>query len=241
MNTPSPTQSVNNLKQQNNSMLMSIILNVVLPSIVLTKLSSPDWLGPTMAFWLALSFPLSMGFWELVRTRKASFFAFFGLLNVGLTGGLGFLEMDGFWVAVKEAAIPLSLGLGTLISMRTQTPLVRNLLLNETIINMEKINTQLKLTGRHKDFESLINRSSILFACSFFLSAALNFVLARMILKSPTGSPEFNSELGRMTALSFPVIALPVLVFTGFIFWYLFSGISRITMLSRDEIIREQK
>ena len=222
-------------------MLLNLLLTVVLPSLVLTKLSSPERLGPTFAFWLALSLPLTMGIWELIQNRKASFFAGFGLLNVGLTGGLGFLEMDGFWFAVKEAVIPLTLGIGTLISMRTQTPLVRNLLLNENIINLERIRSQLDISGRHKEFENLINRSSVLFACSFFLSGILNFALARVVLKSPTGSPEFNSELGEMTALSFPVIALPVLIFTGLIFWHLFDGISKITQLKKEEILREQK
>lgn len=241
MNTTQTSPANTSMKQQDSSMMLNIILNVALPSLVLTKFSTPDRLGPVLAFWVALAFPLSMGIWEVIRSRQASFFALFGLLNVGLTGGLGFLALDGFWFAVKEAAIPLSLGLGVLISMRTRLPVVRGLLLNENVVDLEKIKSRLDHTGRHQEFESLINRSTVLFACSFFLSAVLNFGLARAILKSPTGSPEFNSELGRMTALSFPVIALPVLIFTGLIFWYLFDGISKITMLQKNEILRDQK
>jgi hypothetical protein len=240
MNEPVSASSENNLKNQNTSMFVNLVVNVFLPSIVLTKLSAPERLGPMLAFWLALSLPISFGLWEIVRNRKASFFAIFGLLNVALTGGLGLLQLDGYWFAVKEAAFPLILGIGVLVSTKTKLPVVRGLLLNENLVNLPKIMNQLDQSGRHKDFEQLIGRATLLFACSFFLSALLNFGLARFVLKSPTGSAEFNAELGKMTALSFPVIALPVLIFTGLIFWYLFGGISKITSLSKEEILRDQ-
>ena len=109
MNEPVSVSSDNNLKNQNTSMFVNLIVNVFLPSIVLTKLSAPERLGPMLAFWLALSLPISFGLWEIVRNRKTSFFVIFGLLNVALTGGLGLLQLDGYWFAVKEAAFPLIL------------------------------------------------------------------------------------------------------------------------------------
>ncbi|MEN9810462.1 MAG: hypothetical protein RLZZ488_2029 [Pseudomonadota bacterium] len=227
--------------KQNSSMLFNLALNVILPSVILTKLSDPSKLGPVMAFWLALAFPLGLGIWEFIRSRKFNFFSGFGLLNVALTGGLGFLSADGFWFAVKEAAIPLALGIVVLVSIKTKMPLVQTLLFNEAVINMPKIKEQLNQNGRHKEFESLVQRATLLLAASFFMSATLNFALARIILKSPAGTPEFNVELGKMTALSFPVIALPVLAFTLLIFFYVFTALKKITSLSGEDIFHSQK
>lgn len=226
---------------QNSSMLVNLVLNVILPSIILTKFSDPTKLGPMFAFWIALAFPLSFGLWEFIRSKKFSFFSGIGLLNVALTGGLGFLSADGLWFAVKEAAIPFTLGIAILISLKTQTPLVQSLLFNESVLNMPKIREQLNQNGRQKEFDTLVQRATLLLAASFFLSATLNFALARFILKSPAGTPEFNVELGRMTALSFPVIALPVLSFTVLIFLYVFNRLKKITLLSGDEIFQAQK
>ena len=64
----------------------------------------------------------------------------------------------------------------------------------------------------------------------------MNFGLAIYILKSPPGTEAFNQELGKMTALSFPVIMLPCLVVTGFAIWYLNKGIRNLTGLSSEDI-----
>ena len=75
-------------------------------------------------------------------------------------------------------------------------------------------------------------------AGSFVLSALLNFGLARYMLTSPAGTPEFNAQLGRMNVLSWPVIVLPSMVVTMIIFWQLMSGIKRLTGLGLEEIMR---
>ena len=53
----------------------------------------------------------------------------------------------------------------------------------------------------------------------------------------PAGTAAFNEELGRMTALSFPVIAVPAtLVMIGAML-YLFRGIRQLTGLNLDDIL----
>jgi hypothetical protein len=227
-------------KPSNTSAFTNIIVNIAIPSIVLMKLSAPERLGPVYALVLALCFPLGFGIWELIRSGKPSFFAALGLVNVMLTGGLGLMKMDGFWFAVKEAAVPLVLGAGVLVSLKTKSPIVRSILLNEHVINVPLVRERLEQSGRNDAFEKLMTSSTVFLAFSFFLSALLNFGLARYLLVSPSGTPEFNDELGRMTALSFPVIAVPSLVVTGLVIWRLFAGIKGLTGLGMDQIFHDQ-
>ena len=66
-------------------------------------------------------------------------------------------------------------------------------------------------------------------AASFFLSSALNYGLARYLVTSPAGTPEYNEQLGTMTALSYPVIVLPSMIVLGIAIWYLFKQIKEVT------------
>ena len=222
---------------ESGKMFKNIIFTVIIPSLILSKLSTDDRLGPTVAFLVALSFPLFFGLKDVISKRKANFFAIFGLLNVGITGGLGLLQMDGIWFAVKEAAFPLALGIGVIASQWTKSPIVHSLILNESIFDLPKIKGRLEQYNRTLEFNQLTARVTWLFAGSFFLSAILNFGLARYVLRSPTGTPEFNAELGQMTALSLPVISLPVIIFTLGVFWHLFSKLSTLTKLPKEELL----
>ena len=72
------------------------------------------------------------------------------------------------------------------------------------------------------------------------MSGALGFVLARWLLKSPGGTPEFNAELAKMHWLSWPVIVLPSMAMMMVALWKLTGGITALTGLTTDEIFRSQ-
>jgi hypothetical protein len=73
---------------------------------------------------------------------------------------------------------------------------------------------------------------------SFFFSATLNFILAKIIVQSPSGTTAFNQEIGRMTALSFPVIALPSTIILMIILFNIFNKVKKITGLTLEEIVK---
>jgi hypothetical protein len=187
---------------------------------------------------VALVFPLGYGIYDLVRRRKTNLFSVIGVLSVLLTGTLNQMRADGFWFAVKEAAIPTLFGGAVLVSMRTKRPLVRELLWNDQIIDTARVEAVLTERDRRRDLERLLSQASFGLASSFLLSAVLNFGLARFLLRSPPGTPEFNAELGRMNGLSLPVIMVPTMIVTMVVLWKLMSGLTRITGLELDDIIR---
>jgi hypothetical protein len=80
--------------------------------------------------------------------------------------------------------------------------------------------------------------ASWMLAGSFFVSSVLNFVLAKLIVKSQPGTTAFNEELGRMTALSYPVIVVPSMIIMIAALWYLFNRIQRLTELDLEQILK---
>ena len=67
----------------------------------------------------------------------------------------------------------------------------------------------------------------------------LNYVLAKVIIVSETGTEAFNQEFSTMTLLSWPVIALPSTLVTMYAMYFVFTRILRMTGYELEEIMRQ--
>ena len=220
--------------------LVDLLVSIVIPSILLMKFSSDAALGATTALIVALAFPLGWGLYELLKYRKFNFIALLGLISVLLTGGIGLLQLDTRWLAVKEAAIPGLIGITVLISTQTRYPLIRTLLYNPRILNVDRIGQELDKHGRTGMFEARLLNATYLLGGTFFFSAVMNYILASWIVTSPAGSAAFNEQLGQLTLLSYPMIAIPSMLMMLAIFYYLWRTIHGMTGLALEEIVRQE-
>ncbi len=217
--------------------LIDLLVSIVLPSAILMKLSGDDYLGAVGALVLALAFPIGWGLYELIRFKKKNFIALLGLISVLLTGGIGLLRLDTEWLAIKEAAIPAILGIVVVVSAQIGKPLIKVLLYNPVIMNTDKIDRILRERGHEDAFLGSLTKATYLLGGTFFFSAVMNYLLATWIVTSPTGSVAFNEELGRMTLLSYPVIAIPSMIMMMTIFYLLWRRIHRLTGLQLEEML----
>lgn len=223
-----------------NNPLIELLVNIVIPSLILMKLSGAEQLGSVGALLLALAFPLGWGATDLVRRRKFNIFSALGLVNILLTGGIGLLQLDTQWLAVKEAAIPGIIGLVVLVSIRTPYPLVRTLLFNPSIIDVDKVHQHLAERGNVEAFEARLQNGTIMLSGTFFFSAVMNYLLATWIVISPAGTEAFNEELGRLTLLSYPMIALPSTLMMMAVLYYLARSTKQLAGLGFTEILHQQ-
>ncbi|TQV78271.1 MFS transporter [Exilibacterium tricleocarpae] len=226
--------------KKNESLIANLLFNIIIPTVILMKLSGDEYLGTRWAIVVALAFPIIYGLRDYTRTQKVNFFSALGVVSVMLTGGISLLELDPKYIAIKEAAIPGLLGLATLISLKTPYPLVKTFLYNDKVLQVEKVADALKTHGTEAAFEKTLSNASVIVACAFFLSSILNYILAKVLLVSPPGTVAFNAELGKMTALSFPVIMVPAMVVMMSAMFYLFRSINKLTHLSLEDIIVQQ-
>jgi hypothetical protein len=220
--------------------LADLLVSIVIPSILLMKFSGDDALGATTALVVALAFPVSWGLYELLKYRKFNFIALLGLISVLLTGGIGLLQLDTRWLAVKEAAIPGLIGIAVLVSTQTRYPLIKTLLYNPRILNVDRIGQELDKLGRTGMFETRLLHATYLLGGTFFFSAVMNYILARWIVTSPSGSAAFNEQLGQLTLLSYPMIAIPSMLMMLAIFYYLWRTLHGLTGLALEEIVRQE-
>lgn len=236
--TPDPTPRPNAGPAANGNPLVEIAITILLPALVLMQLSSDARLGTTWALVLALAFPVGWGLREAVTRRKLSWMALLGVVSTLLTGGIGLLKVDPFWLAVKEAAVPTLIGVVILGSNWTRWPLIRILVFNPTLFDVDRVNAALKARGTTVPFELRLRAGTLWLAGTFFFSAVANYFLTRWIVNSPAGTEAFNEELGKLTLMSYPIIALPSMVMMmGLMFW-LARGARQLTGLELGDMMR---
>lgn len=221
--------------------MIDLLVSIVIPSLILMKLSGDEHLGAAGGLVAALSFPLAWGLFELIKYRKFNFIALLGLVSVLLTGGIGLFELDTKWLAIKEAAIPAIIGIAVLVSTFTPYPLVKALLFNPEVMDIEKINQKLREHNATQAFEARLLKATYLVACSFAFSATMNYILAKWLVTSPAGTAEFNEQLGELTLYSYPMIALPSMVMMLGVFYYLWCTICDLTGLKLEEVMASKK
>lgn len=227
-------------RPKRENLLLNLAFTIVAPTLILTQLSKPERLGPEIALVVALAFPIGYGVWDFLQRRKFNFVAGIGFASTLLTGGFALAQLDGLWFAVKEASVPAVIGLMVLLSTKSKRPLVREFIYNDQVIDVPKVDAALAARGAHAGFEKLLFQAALLVTGAFFLSAALNFVLARVLITAPAGTPEFTAQIGKMTGWSYVVIMLPTMAVMMTALFRLLGGIKRLTGLELEEVFHAQ-
>ena len=232
--------------QQENA-LLNIGLNVLVPTLIMSKgpkmevitnLAADVGMKPgVFAMMVALVFPVAYGVYDFCTRKKYNFFSILGFCSVLLTGMMTLFEVPKDWIAVKEAAIPSLFGIAVLASLATRKPLVRLFIYNDQVMQTHKVDEILKERNNTSAFDKLLVNCTYLLAFSFFISAVLNFVLAKVFIQSETGTEAFTQEMGKMTFWSYIIILVPSMAIMIFILYRLINGIHSLTGLKMEEFL----
>jgi len=244
--------------------LANILINVIVPVLILSflskdpalqeklgKIAQPWHIGPLKAMMLALVLPLGYGAWHFLKTRKGNFFSALGLISVLLSGGLtlylwnqdGTVKPNaGLLFGIKEALIPLVLGIAILTSHRSASPLIRVFLYNDSIFNIPKIETRVAEISAQVAYNRLLLGATQLFAASFFLSSLMNLGLAQWLFRGFDATAidaleNYNAIIARITGWGFAIIGVPILVFLFFTLRRLLKGLGTLTGFKDEELM----
>ena len=231
-------------KKKKENTLVSLLCNIVIPVIVMTKMNGSEGtfgLGPKLSLVIALSFPRIYGVVSFFRTKQVNFISVLGFVSVLLTGVFGLLELNPLMLAIKEASVPLIIAIVIFVSIKMGKNVVSSLFFNEDIMDMKRINCVLEEKGKREEFDAMFRKSSYWVVFSFLLSSILNFTLARIILQSPPGTEAYTAEIGKLTGLSFPIIAVPCTIILVVVMFYIFKQITKLTGIPLEEIVKTEK
>jgi hypothetical protein len=116
---------------------------------------------------------------------------------------------------------------------------MKTFIYNESFLKVDKISSILKERNNEIPFEKTLRNASYIQASSFFVCGALNYVLAKMIVHSPSGSEAFNIEIGKMHLVGFGVIVVPSMLFLVATLFYIFREIRLLTGLTFEEVMHD--
>ena len=227
-------------KKKENS-LVSILFNIVIPVIVMTKMNGTEGtfaLGPKVSLAVAVSFPLIYGIVHFVRSRQVNFISVLGFVSVLLTGVFGLMELSPVVMAIKEASVPLIIAVVVFVSIKLGKNVVYSLFFNEDIVDVDRIYSALDERNSREEFDKMFRSSSYWVVVSFLLSSILNFTLARIILQSQPGTEAYTEEIGKLTGLSFPIIAVPCTIILVVVMFYIFKQTTKLTDIPLEEMLK---
>ena len=226
-------------KPKPENLLVNLVCNVALPTAILSWGSGARALGPKGGLLVALAFPIGYGIHDFVRRRRFNFISFIGFVSVLVSGGFGLLQLDGFWFAVKDGALPALIGVAVLASMRAKEPLVHEMLYNPQVIDVERVEAALAARDAQGAFARLMDTAGLLIAAALLVSAGLNYFFARLIIRSPAGTEAFNAELAKMHWVSLLGLSLPSMGMMMYALWRMLKGLQALTGLTLDQILHQ--
>jgi len=226
------------MKSRRPQPLLEIAITIAAPAAILMLWSDAAHLGATRALLLALVCPLAWGLADAWRRRRVSGLAVLGVVSTLATGGIGLLELDARWLAVKEASIPGLIAVAALASTWTRRPLIHVLVFNAELFDVERVKGALATRNTAALFERRLRTATLLLAGTFVFTAVASFLLTRWVVTSPAGSEAFNAELGRLTLLSYTAVGLPSMaMMMGLLVW-LARAARTCTGLDLSELLR---
>lgn len=251
-------QAMSAEKKQDESPLVNIMVNVLIPVIVLSKMSkapeadSQIWhLGPHKALILALSIPLIYGIYYFLKTKKFNIFSGIGLFSVILTGAVtlylwnedGTVKPDAaLWFGIKEAIQPLILGTVVLATHWTKGPLFREFIYNPSIFDIQRIENKVAEDKAEEPYNKLLFTNTLFFCCSFVISAIINIVIAFYFLGSLDHTADnaqelYNQATAKITFWGLIFILVPMLFILTAILFKHSKDLQKLTKLTREEVL----
>ena len=138
---------------------------------------------------------------------------------------------------------PLILGSLFLITHKLGKPLFNMFFYNEAIFDIPRIEAAVKEKACEPVYRGLLWKSTLLFFGSFVLSSIMNLLLAFYFMGdldplSVEWRQDYNKDVARITGWGFLVIGGPLLIVSGFILWYLVSGLKKLTGMDTETVMQ---
>ncbi len=233
------------MQNKKENPFVNLLANIILPVFIINKTALfPGEHKALLALGVALFFPISYGLWDLIQNKKTNYFSILGLVNTLITGLFAVFAFEGFWFAVKEAAMPAVLGVGVYLTSLKGSPFFKKFIEMSGLLKMSSIEEKAAELGTKKEVHLSFIKANNLFALSFFLSAVLNFALATYIFKpidldlSQTEKASIlNGQISQMTWMGMAAIGLPMMVFLAATLFKLFKDLQKYTGLEQDEML----
>lgn len=189
---------------------VELIAAVVWPTVMLTF--GGRYLSPPAVLVAGLTPPVVLAAAGVVREGRPSVLSVIALVSVLVTGGIGLLQLDARWFALKEMLVPTVIGALLIASARTPYAVMGAVF--GQLFDPDRLATALAATGQRDRYDRAIARGTANMGAITAGSGPVSAAFALWMIHSPSGTEAFTAELGAYTGWSFVLVNLPVLALT---------------------------
>jgi hypothetical protein len=215
-----------------------MVMTVDAPSLVLDELSSPSSLGPFGALLVSMIFPVGFGVWCWRKKMGWNIFSTIGLITILLSGGLGLLNLNAFWVSAKDALLGVAIGAAFPLSHFWGRPLMHAMFLQPHLVQVERLEAALELRGSRREFDREMFKGAWMIGLGMIGAAVLNYYLDMYLLRGKApGSEAYVKGLSTINWLSLVVLGVPLMIVMLGVFVWLLRRMQEISGLRREELM----
>jgi len=229
------------MKNQHNpkeqSALLQIIVNFALPIFILNRFSAESSLGPTKSFLLALSFPVILEIYSIIKRRKVSTISLLAIGGILVTGLISLLGLSEDWLAIRRSVPYFIAGLVILASTLLKRPLI-NLLLQK-IFNMDTITEHARKKKTLVVLKAKLKIVSYFLVGLFFTVSVASYFLTRIVIDGPANTADFNQDFARLRILSLLIVTLPMFAGIAGIVFYIMQLMEKATGLDNERLMKK--
>lgn len=209
-----------------------ILFTFVLPYALLSPHSLRLPALPLSPYWAyALSGVLPSVYLALDAWRRGSLNPFGVFLLAGSISNalVSFLRLEGVYFALKDASHSLLLIVACGVSIALRRPLFEFLFYGLLAPETAPQQAQLKAALARPDIRRALSWATACVALKALLLAVISYAVARLVVVSAFGAPDFNAQVARAHALTFPFFLLLDALFYGLALWLTVRAMRRLT------------
>lgn len=212
---------------------VEIVGTLLVPTAVFTFGSR--WLSPTGVLLAGLAPALAVAIGGMVREGRPSALSLLALASVLVTGGIGLLQLDPAWFALKEMLVPAAIGAVLAGTGLTGAPAIGVLL--GQVLDKARLADALAAPGAAAGYARAVRAATFGLGGITAASGVVSATLAWVMVHSPPGTEAFTTELGRYTGWSVIVVTVPTLAANFALLRWALGAIEAAVQRPLDELL----
>lgn len=221
------------------SPFVQFVTGFVIPTLVLLTLSGESMLGPAGAMVLALSFPVALEIYGLLKRRKPSTMSLVAIAGILLIGLISFFGLSEQWLAVRRSGIYFFAAIAVIVIVRFRPQLIERTL--NRVLNMERALNESRRNGSEARLMRHAVKTCYMLTALLLITGIASYVLTLVFINAPTGSSEFNAQYAELRIMSLAAITLPFLVGMTGLLVSLAHNIEKLTGVTAEQLLRKRR
>lgn len=166
---------------------------------------------------------------DAARRRQVHPFGLFLLLGSLSNAAVSFLRLDGVYFALKDASHSLMLIVACAVSVLLGHPLFEFLFYGLLSPETPQQGAALRAALARPEIKRALSLATLCVALKALLLAVISYVAARLLVTAPFGAPDFNPQVARAHAVTFPLFLLLDALFYGLALWLTARALRRLS------------